>query len=128
MPPTLHPEPKAAASAAMSASNSVAPVDDTERFKTIKNRTPVFAVHTATINAIRAGDFKAFDKALHADLNRLDDHYPGGWYGFLCVCLCVCVSMFVCVSLPYSLTPHLHCHQQQQVRREQPPLTRSLLL
>ena len=88
----------------MSASNSVSPVDDTERFKTIKNRTPVFAVHTTTINAIRAGDFKAFDKALHADLNRLDDHYPGGWYGFLCVCLCVCVSVCRCLCASLSRT------------------------
>jgi len=66
-------------SAAMSANTSVVP--DVTFFKTLSNRTPVFAVHTASVNAIRAGDFKAFDKALHCDLNRLNDHYPGGWYG-----------------------------------------------
>lgn len=49
--------------------------------KTIQNRIPVFAMHCHAINAIRANDYKGTFEALNKDVQRLNDQYPGGWYG-----------------------------------------------
>jgi hypothetical protein len=47
----------------------------------IENRSHIFNVHTDAVNCIRLGDHDGFLKELKKDLLRINNHWPGGWYG-----------------------------------------------